>query len=124
MNWCKARKLPGGISSGLFEDVFTFQDPYPMTLPKLGHAIIVNNVERDFPGSTLDVDAMTRAFEEMGLEVDDYPLCNQKVCGCHSSPELGQESHYIGGGAFVFYRDKGLAPVTPSHRNHINVTVS
>ncbi len=53
---------------------------YSMERPKLGHAVIVNNVARDFPGSYKDVDAMEAAFKEMELDMDDpYIGCSQKV---------------------------------------------
>ncbi len=50
-----------------------------MDAPELGHAVIVNNVARDFPGSFKDVEVMGRAFERMGLEVDEHTNLSQKV---------------------------------------------
>ncbi len=56
-----------------------------MDEPNLGHAVIVNNVAQEFPGSFRDVEEMTVAFERMGLEVDPNTDCNERVSDSVSS---------------------------------------
>ena len=48
-----------------------FQDaPYLTTLPQLGHAVIVNNVAKEMPGSLEDVRALDAAFRKVGFKVE------------------------------------------------------
>ncbi len=56
------------------------QNVYEMERRRLGHAYIVNTVEREFPGSARDVAALSRVLRQMGLEVDDENTnCTHKV---------------------------------------------
>ena len=41
-----------------------------MNLPKLGHAVIVNNVAKEMPGSMEDVKALKIACQTVGFDVD------------------------------------------------------
>ena len=41
-----------------------------MTLPQLGHAVIVNNVAKEMPGSLEDVRALDAAFRKVGFKVE------------------------------------------------------
>ena len=50
-----------------------------MDLPKLGHAIIVNNVTSEIPGSRADVAALQEAYEAVGFDVQVHTDCNAKV---------------------------------------------
>ena len=53
-----------------------------MDLPRLGHAIIVNNVssEEGFEASNADVDALKEAYALVGFDVQVHNDCNSKVC--------------------------------------------
>ena len=50
-----------------------------MDMPRLGHAVIVNNVATEFPGSMADVEALHNVYHQMGLEVQVYKDCDQNV---------------------------------------------
>ena len=50
-----------------------------MNLPKLGHAVIVNNVSKEIPGSNTDVAALKTAFDMVGFEVHVHSNCNSQV---------------------------------------------
>ena len=53
-----------------------------MNLPRLGHAIIVNNVsnERGFEGSNADVAALKEAYQTVGFDVQVHTNCRSRVC--------------------------------------------
>ena len=54
-----------------------------MTLPRLGHAIIVNNIASEMPGSLCDVEALKAAYETVGFDVQVHNDCGEKVLiGC------------------------------------------
>ena len=53
---------------------------YPMDLPKLGHAIIINNIASEMPGTNEDVKALTEAYETVGFEVQVHQNCSVQVC--------------------------------------------
>ena len=53
---------------------------YPMDRPKLGYAIIINNVQRELPESEMDVKALQAAYREVGFDVEVYINCTGKVC--------------------------------------------
>ena len=50
-----------------------------MALPKLGHAIIINNIASEMPGSKEDVKALTEAYQTVGYEVQVHENCTAKV---------------------------------------------
>ena len=50
-----------------------------MHLPRLGHALIVNNVSKEMPGSNADVTALKTAYERVGLDVHVHADCNSQV---------------------------------------------
>ena len=50
-----------------------------MSLPRLGHVIIINNVSLSMPGSEDDVTALKDAYETVGFEVYVYRDCEVKV---------------------------------------------
>ena len=50
-----------------------------MTLPKLGHAIIINNIASEMPGSMEDVKALAEAYQTVGYEVQVHENCTAKV---------------------------------------------
>ena len=50
-----------------------------MDMPRLGHAVIVNNVATEFPGSMADVEALHNVYHQMGLEVRVHKDCDQNV---------------------------------------------
>ena len=57
-----------------------FQDkPYPMGLPSLGHAVIVNNVLGEMPGSMEDVQALKETYETIGYKVQVHTNLNTQV---------------------------------------------
>ena len=53
-----------------------------MTLPKLGHAVIINNVASEMPGSNEDVKALKDAYETVWFEVEVHENCTAQVCVC------------------------------------------
>ena len=60
--------------------LFFFQDaPYPMDLPNLGHAVIVNNVAEEMPGSQVDVEALRSAYQKVGFDVRVHNDCSEQV---------------------------------------------
>ena len=54
--------------------------PYPMNLPKLGHAVIVNNVAKEMPGSMNDVKALEAAFKTVGFKGEVHTNMSKVVC--------------------------------------------
>ena len=55
------------------------EQPYSMALPKLGHAVIINNIASEMPGSNEDVKALKEAYETVGFEVQVHENCTAKV---------------------------------------------
>ena len=55
-----------------------------MHRPRLGHAVIVNNVSSEMPGSNADVTALKTAYEAVGFDVQIHTDCNAQV-RIHSS---------------------------------------
>ena len=51
-----------------------------MTLPKLGHAVIIKNLTSEMPGSNEDVKALTEAYKTVGFEVQVHENCTAQVC--------------------------------------------
>ena len=52
---------------------------YPMKLARLGSAVIVNNLELDFPGTVPDVKAMSSTLDTIGFEVKSHNGLNAQV---------------------------------------------
>ena len=50
-----------------------------MDRPHLGHAVIVNNVLTEEPGSQRDVEALETVYETIGFDVHVYQDCGQEV---------------------------------------------
>ena len=50
-----------------------------MKLPKLGHAVIINNVASEVPGSNEDVKALKEAYQTVGFEVQVHENCTAQV---------------------------------------------
>ena len=50
-----------------------------MNLPRLGHAVIVNNVASEMQGSQKDVAALKAAYETIGFDVRVYNDCSAQV---------------------------------------------
>ena len=50
-----------------------------MHLPKLGHAIIVNNVASEQPGSMKDVTTLQATYKKMGFDVQIHKDCTTQV---------------------------------------------
>ena len=50
-----------------------------MTLPRLGHAVIVNNIASELPGSKVDVEALKDAYETVGFDVQVHEDCSAQV---------------------------------------------
>ena len=50
-----------------------------MTLPKLGHAVIINNVLAEMPGSMEDVKALKTIYEKVGFQVTVHTNCTAQV---------------------------------------------
>ena len=50
-----------------------------MNLPKLGHAVIVNNVAKEMHGSMNDVKALEAAFKTVGFDVEVHTDMSKTV---------------------------------------------
>ena len=50
-----------------------------MDLPKLGHAVIINNIAHEMPGSKVDVEALKEAYQTVGFEVQIHENCTAQV---------------------------------------------
>ena len=50
-----------------------------MPCPKMGHAIIINNVISEKPGTKKDVEALEATYKTMGFEVHVHNDCNDTV---------------------------------------------
>ena len=50
-----------------------------MDKPRMGHALIVNNIEKEMPGSVHDVDALKEAYEHLGFQVHIHRNCSAQV---------------------------------------------
>ena len=50
-----------------------------MDLPNLGHAVIVNNVAEEMPGSQVDVEALRSAYQTVGFDVRVHNDCSEQV---------------------------------------------
>ena len=62
-----------------FFTIFVQDQPYPMKLPKLGHAVIINNIASEMPGSNEDVKALREAYQTVGFEVQVHENCTAQV---------------------------------------------
>ena len=51
-----------------------------MTAPKMGVAVIINNIHREMPSSVVDVEALKETFEKIGFEVRVENDCDARVC--------------------------------------------
>ena len=54
---------------------------YPMNRPNLGHAIVINNVHSDVPGSQVDVELLVECYKTMGFNVQVHNDCDTQVIG-------------------------------------------
>ena len=59
--------------------LFVQDKPYPMNLPNLGHAVIINNVVGEMPGSMEDVQALKTTYEKIGFKVQVHTNCAAQV---------------------------------------------
>ena len=50
-----------------------------MALPKLGHAVIINNIASELSGSNEDVKALKESYETVGFEVQVHENCSAQV---------------------------------------------
>ena len=50
-----------------------------MDLPNMGHAVIVNNVLGEMPGSMEDVQALKETYESIGYKVQVHTNLNTQV---------------------------------------------
>ena len=50
-----------------------------MDKPKLGLAIIINNVQREIPGSENDVKALQAVYRMIGFDVEVHNNCSRQV---------------------------------------------
>ena len=50
-----------------------------MYLPRMGQAIIINNVAAEMPGSLADADALQAAYKDVGFDVYSYSDCTIEV---------------------------------------------
>ena len=60
--------------------MYLLQDvTYPMYLPRMGQAIIINNVAAEMPGSLADVEALQAAYKDVGFDVYTFTDCTAEV---------------------------------------------
>ena len=59
--------------------VFLRTSPILMSLPSLGHAVIINNVVNEMPGSMEDVEALKATYEKIGFNVHVHTDCSVQV---------------------------------------------
>ena len=50
-----------------------------MNEPKMGVAVIINNINKEMPSSALDVETLVETYKKMGFEVQKYEDCNERV---------------------------------------------
>ena len=50
-----------------------------MKLPKLGHAVIINNIASEMPGSNEDVKALKEAYQAVGFDVQVHENCTAHI---------------------------------------------
>ena len=50
-----------------------------MNLPKLGHAVIINNIASEMPGSNEDVKALKESYETVGFDVQVHENLTEQV---------------------------------------------
>ena len=50
-----------------------------MDFPRLGHAVIINNIASEMPGSNEDVKALKDAYETVGFDVQVHENCSVQV---------------------------------------------
>ena len=50
-----------------------------MTLPRLGHAIILNNIASEMPGFLRDVEVLKAAYKTIGFDVQVHNDCSAQV---------------------------------------------
>ena len=46
---------------------------------KLGHAVIINNVHSEIPGSRIDVDLLVECYKTVGFNVQVHKDCDTQV---------------------------------------------
>ena len=54
-----------------------------MPFPKMGHAIIINNVISEKPGTKKDVEALEATYKTLGFDVHVHNDCNDTVKTSH-----------------------------------------
>ena len=59
---------------------------YPMRAPSLGHAVIINNVASEFPGTRVDAASLEETYRIMGFTVTMASDCSGKVKSFQSLP--------------------------------------
>ena len=45
----------------------------------MGHALVINNVAEEMPGSQFDVEALISAYQKVGFEVHVHSNCTDSV---------------------------------------------
>ena len=50
-----------------------------MYLPRMGQAIVINNVAAEMPGSLADVEALQASYRDVGFDVYSYSDCTTQV---------------------------------------------
>ena len=50
-----------------------------MNLPKLGHAVIINNIASEMPGSKEDVKVLKEAYQTVGFDVQVHANLTEQV---------------------------------------------
>ena len=73
-----------------------------MDLPRLGHAIIINNIQAEVAGSARDVLSLQRAYETVGFDVQVHTDCTSKVYMLSNLYFLFKQKAFAGLG----YQDK------------------
>ena len=68
-----------------------------MNLPNLGHAVIINNVVEEMPGSMQDVKALKTTYEKIGFKVQVHTNCAAQVTlsSVMGREEFPREKHIV-----------------------------
>ncbi len=72
-----------------------------MTLPSVGHAVIVNNVSSEMPGTQRDVTALRRAYETLGFRVHVHEDCSAQVRTVENSGDRSAGQRHLLGGVWL-----------------------
>ena len=65
-----------------------------MNLPKLGHAVIINNIASEMPGSKEDVKALYKAYKTVGFDVQVEENLTEQVLNLQQLSSKLKQKYY------------------------------